>query len=158
MWSIVCSVTSRHPVAKGVPVVAGVRPAGCVARDDAQGHAGSLPCVWPTAPSQQTQPLQVGTFTPIVLHNSYFRHCISKPRREYLCFRDDGKDGLKFYTDPGYFFELWRQETEKAINDKVKKVNMTSCLFKGFSTISRSRILPTCVDLHKENLSWQNAF
>ena len=39
-----------------------------------------------------------------------------------VCSRDDGKDGLKFYTDPGYFFELWRQETEKAINDKVKKV------------------------------------
>lgn len=25
-------------------------------------------------------------------------------------FRDDNKDGLKFYTDPTYFFELWRQE------------------------------------------------
>lgn len=25
-------------------------------------------------------------------------------------YRDDGKDGLKFYTDPKYFFELWKQE------------------------------------------------
>lgn len=33
-------------------------------------------------------------------------------------YREDGKDGLKFYTDPNYFFELWRSEmiqsTEKA--------------------------------------------
>lgn len=25
-------------------------------------------------------------------------------------YRDDGKDGLKFYTDPKYFFELWKQD------------------------------------------------
>lgn len=25
-------------------------------------------------------------------------------------YREDGRDGLKFYTDPNYFFELWRQE------------------------------------------------
>jgi len=33
-------------------------------------------------------------------------------------YREDGKDGLKFYTDANYFFELWRtemlQSTEKA--------------------------------------------
>ena len=33
-------------------------------------------------------------------------------------FREDGKDGLKFYTDANYFFDLWRSEmlqsTEKA--------------------------------------------
>ncbi|RWS05458.1 wiskott-Aldrich syndrome protein family member 3-like isoform X2 [Dinothrombium tinctorium] len=28
-------------------------------------------------------------------------------------YRDDGKDGLKFYTDPNYFFELWKQEMLK---------------------------------------------
>ncbi len=40
--------------------------------------------------------------------------------------REDGKDGLKFYTDPTYFFELWRQEmlkdTERMMHDKGKKV------------------------------------
>lgn len=25
-------------------------------------------------------------------------------------YRDDGKDGLKFYTDPTYFFELWKKD------------------------------------------------
>ena len=42
-----------------------------------------------------------------------------------LC-REDGKDGLKFYTDPTYFFELWRQEmlkdTERMMHDRGKKV------------------------------------
>ncbi|TRY76894.1 hypothetical protein TCAL_09586 [Tigriopus californicus] len=40
-------------------------------------------------------------------------------------YRDDGKDGLKFYTDPNYFFELWRQEmlkdTERVMHDKGRK-------------------------------------
>ncbi|XP_064553995.1 actin-binding protein WASF2 isoform X4 [Drosophila montana] len=42
-------------------------------------------------------------------------------------YRDDGKDGLKFYTDPNYFFELWRQEmlkdTERVMHDKGKKMH-----------------------------------
>lgn len=40
-------------------------------------------------------------------------------------YREDGKNGLKFYTDPNYFFELWRQEMlkdmEKAMQDKGRK-------------------------------------
>lgn len=43
-----------------------------------------------------------------------------------MYFRDDGKDGLKFYTDPNYFFDLWSQEmlkdTEKKLHDRGKKV------------------------------------
>ncbi len=43
-------------------------------------------------------------------------------------YREDGKDGLKFYTDPTYFFELWRQEmlkdTERMMHDRGKKVKM----------------------------------
>ncbi|UYV79330.1 WASF1 [Cordylochernes scorpioides] len=41
-------------------------------------------------------------------------------------YREDGKDGLKFYTDPNYFFDLWRQEmqkeTERIMHDRGKKV------------------------------------
>ncbi|KAM7308184.1 wiskott-Aldrich syndrome protein family member 3 isoform X1 [Ixodes scapularis] len=41
-------------------------------------------------------------------------------------YRDDGKDGLKFYTDPNYFFDLWRQEmlkdTERIMLDRGKKL------------------------------------
>jgi len=42
-----------------------------------------------------------------------------------LC-SEDGKDGMKFYTDPDYFFNLWRLEmlkdTEKMMHDRGKKV------------------------------------
>ena len=48
---------------------------------------------------------------------------------DFLIFsREDGKDGLKFYTDPTYFFELWRQEmlkdTERMMHDRGKKVSI----------------------------------
>ncbi|EEC09593.1 conserved hypothetical protein [Ixodes scapularis] len=46
-------------------------------------------------------------------------------------YRDDGKDGLKFYTDPNYFFDLWRQEmlkdTERIMLDRGKKVFFPLC-------------------------------
>lgn len=40
-------------------------------------------------------------------------------------YRDDGKDGLKFYTDPTYFFELWKKEMmiEEAGSNSEKKTN-----------------------------------
>lgn len=52
--------------------------------------------------------------------------CDKPPPLDKLnCYRDDGKDGLKFYTDPNYFFELWRQEmlndTERVMHDRGKK-------------------------------------
>ncbi|XP_034249864.1 wiskott-Aldrich syndrome protein family member 3 isoform X2 [Thrips palmi] len=47
------------------------------------------------------------------------------PLRKLNPYRDDGKDGLKFYTDPNYFFDLWRQEmlkdTERMMHDRGKK-------------------------------------
>lgn len=53
--------------------------------------------------------------------NSFFHIVLS-------IYRDDGKDGLKFYTDPGYFFDLWRQEmlkdTERMMHDKGKRVSL----------------------------------
>ena len=44
-------------------------------------------------------------------------------------FRDDGKDCMKFYTDPDFFFNLWRNEMmkdneEKLKNKKKKKVKI----------------------------------
>lgn len=59
---------------------------------------------------------------------SPFQQCDKPPPLDKLnCYRDDGKDGLKFYTDPNYFFELWRQEmlkdTERFLHDKGKKVS-----------------------------------
>jgi WAS protein family, member 3 len=55
-----------------------------------------------------------------------YQTCDKPPPLDKLnCYRDDGKDGLKFYTDPNYFFDLWRQdilqETEKRMNDRYKQ-------------------------------------
>ncbi|GCB75676.1 hypothetical protein scyTo_0015359, partial [Scyliorhinus torazame] len=36
-------------------------------------------------------------------------------------YRDDKKDGLKFYTDPSYFFELWKEKMLQDTEDKRKE-------------------------------------
>lgn len=36
-------------------------------------------------------------------------------------FRDDGKMSLKFYTDPSYFFELWKEKMNKELENRKKK-------------------------------------
>ncbi|XP_054711614.1 LOW QUALITY PROTEIN: actin-binding protein WASF3-like [Uloborus diversus] len=55
-----------------------------------------------------------------------YRNCGKPPPLDKLNpYREDGRDGLKFYTDPNYFFELWKQEmlkdTEKMLHEKGKK-------------------------------------
>ncbi|KAK4018164.1 hypothetical protein OUZ56_000234 [Daphnia magna] len=62
---------------------------------------------------------------PTAMADTY-HHCDKPPPLDKLnVYRDDGKDGLKFYTDPDYFFDLWRQEmlkdTERILNDKGRK-------------------------------------
>jgi hypothetical protein len=53
-----------------------------------------------------------------------------------LCVQD-GKDGIKFYTDANYFFELWRSEmlqsTEKA--EKVRRGGLKGSRFVYFLLI-----------------------
>eukprot|EP00794_Sanderia_malayensis_P000353 gene353-986_t len=36
-------------------------------------------------------------------------------------FRHDGKNSLKFYTDPTYFFELWKNKMNKELETKKKR-------------------------------------
>ena len=38
-----------------------------------------------------------------------------------LFTRDDGKDALKIYTDPDYFFNLWREAMTKEVRDAKEK-------------------------------------
>lgn len=37
-----------------------------------------------------------------------------------LC-RDDHKEALKFYTDPSYFFDLWKEKMLQDTEDKRKE-------------------------------------
>ncbi|XP_041981937.1 wiskott-Aldrich syndrome protein family member 3 [Aricia agestis] len=66
------------------------------------------------------------TTMPSAMLATYAR-CDRPPPLERLNeFRDDGRDARKFYTDPDYFFELWRremlQDTERIQHDRGKKV------------------------------------
>ncbi|XP_013776645.1 wiskott-Aldrich syndrome protein family member 3-like isoform X2 [Limulus polyphemus] len=62
---------------------------------------------------------------PVAMSETH-EECAKPPPLDKLNpYREDGKDGLKFYTDPNYFFDLWRQEmlkdTERIMLDKGKK-------------------------------------
>ncbi|XP_045522355.1 wiskott-Aldrich syndrome protein family member 3 [Pieris brassicae] len=72
------------------------------------------------------QQLFARTSMPSAMLATYAR-CDRPPPLERLNeFRDDGRDARKFYTDPDYFFELWRremlQDTERIQHDRGKKV------------------------------------
>ncbi|XP_078268703.1 actin-binding protein WASF3-like [Rhinoraja longicauda] len=51
-----------------------------------------------------------------------FQKCDKPPPLNILTpYRDDKKDGLKFYTDSSYFFNLWKEKMLQATEDKRKE-------------------------------------
>ncbi|XP_051802346.1 actin-binding protein WASF3-like isoform X2 [Acanthochromis polyacanthus] len=51
-----------------------------------------------------------------------YHRCDKPPPLNILTpYRDDKKDGLKFYTDPSYFFNLWREKMLQATENKRKE-------------------------------------
>ncbi|XP_062857233.1 actin-binding protein WASF1 isoform X2 [Trichomycterus rosablanca] len=51
-----------------------------------------------------------------------FELCEQPPPLSILTpYRDDGKDSLKFYTNPSYFFDLWREKMLQDTEDKRKE-------------------------------------
>ncbi|XP_039603856.1 wiskott-Aldrich syndrome protein family member 1 isoform X2 [Polypterus senegalus] len=58
---------------------------------------------------------------PIPLQETY-DICEQPPPLNILTpYRDDGKEGLKFYTNPSYFFDLWREKMLQDTEDKRKE-------------------------------------
>uniref|UniRef100_A0A671TDZ5 Wiskott-Aldrich syndrome protein family member 3-like n=1 Tax=Sparus aurata TaxID=8175 RepID=A0A671TDZ5_SPAAU len=63
-----------------------------------------------------------------------YQRCDKPPPLNILTpYRDDKKDGLKFYTDPSYFFSLWKEKMLQATENKRKekrrqKVHLSVCL------------------------------
>ena len=62
-----------------------------------------------------------------------YRSCDAPPLLdEFTRYRDDGRHGLTFFTDPKYFFNLWLEEQNKQIERRRRRVstNMkcTQCL------------------------------
>lgn len=51
-----------------------------------------------------------------------YRSCDPPPNlNAFTSYREDGKQGLKFYTDPNYFYDLWVKEQYKLLEKKKKK-------------------------------------
>ncbi|KRX81539.1 Wiskott-Aldrich syndrome protein family member 3 [Trichinella sp. T6] len=66
-----------------------------------------------------------------------YQRCCPPPRLDKLdCFRDDGKSAMKFYTDPDYFFELWRCEM-LSNGDNAKRA--TKAQQQQMSALQRAR-------------------
>ncbi|KAJ8399411.1 hypothetical protein AAFF_G00411230, partial [Aldrovandia affinis] len=58
---------------------------------------------------------------PLTLQET-FDLCEEPPPLNILSsYRDDGKEGLKFYTNPSYFFDLWREKMLQDTEDKRKE-------------------------------------
>ncbi|KAG8196088.1 hypothetical protein JTE90_007827 [Oedothorax gibbosus] len=81
---------------------------------------------------------------PAAMRDTYFTCDKPPPLDKLNPYREDGKDGLKFYTDPNYFFDLWKQEmlkdTEKMQHNRDKK----SSHAKEAPENQNQRIRPEC--------------
>ena len=76
------------------------------------------------AAEQEQQVLGRQTLSTALLET--YEHCDAPPcLQEFTQYREDQKEGLTFFTNPAYFFELWRKQQDQQIeNRKRKKVRM----------------------------------
>ncbi|XP_013410911.1 wiskott-Aldrich syndrome protein family member 2 isoform X2 [Lingula anatina] len=58
---------------------------------------------------------------PVAMQETYHRCDQPPPLAKLNIYREDGKDSMKFYTDPSYFFELWLQEMQKDTEQKKEE-------------------------------------
>ena len=64
---------------------------------------------------------------PTAVYESY-TSCDQPPAlNEFTQYRDDGKEGLKFYTDPNYFYRLWVEAQNELLEKKKKRVSNCTC-------------------------------
>ncbi|KAK3511669.1 hypothetical protein QTP70_014560 [Hemibagrus guttatus] len=69
----------------------------------------------------QDQQLFTRPSLPQPLHETY-RTCNEPPPLHILSiYREDGKEALKFYTDPSYFFDLWKEQMLQDTKDIMKE-------------------------------------
>ncbi|KAL4007291.1 hypothetical protein ACER0C_001143 [Sarotherodon galilaeus] len=75
----------------------------------------------------QDQQVVSRTSVPNPVVEMYHR-CDKPPPLNILTpYRDDKKDALKFYTDPSYFFNLWKEKMLQATEDKRKEKRRQKC-------------------------------
>ncbi|XP_036949490.1 wiskott-Aldrich syndrome protein family member 2 [Acanthopagrus latus] len=69
----------------------------------------------------QDQQLFTRPSLPMPINETYTT-CNPPPPLNYLSqYRDDGKEALKFYTDPSYFFDLWKEKMLQDTKDIMKE-------------------------------------
>ncbi|KAF4100456.1 wiskott-Aldrich syndrome protein family member 2 [Onychostoma macrolepis] len=71
--------------------------------------------------SIQDQQLFIRVSLPQPIHETYLTCNQPPPLNNLSCYRDDGKEALKFYTDPSYFFDLWKEKMLQDTKDIMKE-------------------------------------
>uniref|UniRef100_UPI00398E4D45 actin-binding protein WASF2 n=1 Tax=Pristiophorus japonicus TaxID=55135 RepID=UPI00398E4D45 len=71
--------------------------------------------------TKQDQQLFCRLSLPVPIDDTY-NTCDKPPPLHILTpYREDGKDSLKFYTDPSYFFDLWKEKMLQDTKDIMKE-------------------------------------
>ncbi|XP_016136335.1 wiskott-Aldrich syndrome protein family member 2-like [Sinocyclocheilus grahami] len=69
----------------------------------------------------QDQQLFIRASLPQPIQETYLTCSQPPPLNNLSCYRDDGKEALKFYTDPSYFFDLWKEKMLQDTKDIMKE-------------------------------------
>ncbi|XP_036372151.1 wiskott-Aldrich syndrome protein family member 2 [Megalops cyprinoides] len=69
----------------------------------------------------QDQQLFVRTSLPVPVQDTYLTCNEPPPLNKLSVYREDGKEALKFYTDPSYFFDLWKEKMLQDTKDIMKE-------------------------------------
>ncbi|XP_005991093.1 wiskott-Aldrich syndrome protein family member 2 [Latimeria chalumnae] len=69
----------------------------------------------------QDQQLFVRDLLPFPVHETYNTCDPPPPLNTLSSYREDGKEALKFYTDPSYFFDLWKEKMLQDYKDIIKE-------------------------------------
>ncbi|XP_051902682.1 actin-binding protein WASF3-like isoform X1 [Hippocampus zosterae] len=80
---------------------------------------------------QDQQVLSKGS-TPTSLTDMYDSSDQPPPLRDLTAFREDGSDAMRFYSDPSYFFDLWKekmlQDTEEKRKERRRQREQKRCV------------------------------
>lgn len=69
----------------------------------------------------QDQQLFIRPSLPMPLQDTYLICDEPPPLNNLSVYREDGKEALKFYTDPSYFFDLWKEKMLQDTKDIMKE-------------------------------------
>lgn len=69
----------------------------------------------------QDQQLFTRPSLPVPVQDTYVTCNPPPPLNQLSKYREDGKEALKFYTDPSYFFDLWKEKMLQDTKDIMKE-------------------------------------